>query len=221
MDAKHNLEKILATIPNNVKLLAVSKTKPIADILSLYNAGQRIFGENRAQELTEKNQKLSNDIQWHMIGHLQTNKVKYITPFISLIQSVDSFKLLKEINKEAEKSKRTISCFLQMYIAKEESKFGFDYAEAAQMLESKEYLDLKNITIEGVMGMATYSDNLLLVRNEFKTLKNIFDDLKRNYFSNKSEFSEISMGMSSDYTIAIDEGSTMVRLGSILFGKRY
>jgi len=218
MDVKQNLEKILTTIPANVKLIAVSKTKPVEDILSLYNSGQRLFGENRSLELTEKFQKLPADLKWHMIGHLQTNKVKIITPFISLIQSVDSFKLLKEINKEAEKTKRTISCFLQFYIAKEESKFGFDYNEATQMLESVEFTFLKNIKIEGVMGMATYTDNLLQVRNEFKTLRNIFNDLKRNYFSAKPEFCEISMGMSSDYLIAIDEGSTMVRLGSLLFG---
>lgn len=221
MEAKKNLEKILVTIPANVKLLAVSKTKPVEDILSFYEAGQRIFGENRVKELTEKSQKISNDIQWHMIGHLQTNKVKYITPFISLIQSVDSFKLLKEINKEAEQNNRIISCLLQMFIAEEESKFGFDYTEAMQMLESKEFFSLKNIQIEGVMGMATYSDDMLLVRNEFKTLRKIFDDLKRNFFINKLEFSEISMGMSNDYKVAIEEGSTMVRIGSMLFGKRY
>jgi PLP dependent protein len=220
MEPRPNIEKILSTIPSNIKLLAVSKTKPAESILTFYNTGQRLFGENRSQELTEKYLKLPFDIQWHMIGHLQTNKVKLITPFISLIQSVDSFKLLKEINKEAEKSKRTISCFLQIYIAKEESKFGFDYNEATQMLESKEFYNLKNIRIEGVMGMATYTDDLLLVRNEFKSLRNIFSELKRKYFSNNAEFCEISMGMSSDYLIAIEEGSTMVRLGSILFGKR-
>jgi PLP dependent protein len=221
MEPEQKIEKILTTIPDNVKLLAVSKTKPVEKILSIYNVGQRLFGENRTQELMEKNPMLPGDIKWHMIGHLQTNKVKFITPFISVIQSVDSLKLLKEINKEAEKCKRTISCFLQIYIAKDESKFGFDYNEAVQMLESVEFSDLKNIKIEGVMGMATYTDDLLLVRNEFKSLRNIFGELKRNYFSNNLEFSEISMGMSSDYMIAIEEGSTMVRLGSILFGNRY
>ncbi len=220
MDIKYNLETIKSQITSEVQLVAVSKTKPVEAILDAYHAGQRIFGENKAQEMAEKYNVLPKDIQWHFIGHLQTNKVKYIAPFVSLIHSIDSFKLLAYINKEAEKNNRVIDCLLQFYIATEESKFGFDLQEAETMLDSSEYTLMKNIRLAGVMGMATYTDNLDLIKSEFKQLKTYFDILKQTYFKNDSQFKEISMGMSGDYLQAIEEGSTLVRIGSSIFGER-
>ena len=204
----------------DITLIAVSKTKPIEDIKGLYDHGQRHFGENKVQELVQKYEQLPKDIKWHMIGHLQTNKVKYIAPFVSLIHSVDSFKLLEEIDKQAKKNDRIIDCLLQFHIAMEETKFGLDENEAKAILDSDDFKKLHNIRINGVMGMASYADDKELIRMEFKNLKNIFDRLKSTYFSNVDSFKELSMGMSSDFEIAIEEGSTMVRVGSLLFGSR-
>jgi pyridoxal phosphate enzyme (YggS family) len=204
----------------DITLIAVSKTKPIEDIKGLYDDGQRHFGENKVQELVQKYEQLPKDIKWHMIGHLQTNKVKYIAPFVSLIHSVDSFKLLEEIDKQAKKNDRIIDCLLQFHIAMEETKFGLDENEAKAILDSDDFKKLHNIRINGVMGMASYADDKELIRMEFKNLKNIFDRLKSTYFSNVDSFNELSMGMSSDFEIAIEEGSTMVRVGSLLFGSR-
>jgi PLP dependent protein len=212
------LNTIKAALPSNVMLVAVSKTKPVSDIRDAYDAGHRDFGENKVQELTEKHEKLPPDIRWHMIGHLQTNKVKFIAPFISLIHSVDKRKLLKVINKEAEKAGRIIPCLLQFHIAEEESKFGLSYEEAANIL-----LDLKSfphVRINGVMGMATFTDDQKQVRKEFKNLKKIFDRLKMDFFQDNENFKEISMGMSNDYQMAIDEGTTIIRIGSAIFGER-
>lgn len=221
MDVLSNLRSFLAKIKNsNVKLVAVSKTKSPDIILEVYKAGHKIFGENKVQELTQKYEVLPKDIEWHFIGHLQTNKVKYIVPFINLIHSVDSLKLLKEINKEAVKNNRTIDCLLQIHIAKEETKFGLGFEEALALLQSEEYKLLKNIKIIGLMGMATLTDNINLIRSEFKELKAFFDDLKKFVLKDNAEFKELSMGMSGDYEIAIEEGSTMVRVGSSIFGSR-
>ena len=220
MSIQQNLEKVLKNIPQNVDLIAVSKTKPIEDILKAYHLGQRIFGENKVQELAEKQLLLPKDIVWHFIGHLQTNKVKYIAPFVHLIHSIDSTKLLAVINKGGAKNNRIIDCLLQFYIATEESKFGFDYEEASTLLNSKEFAEMKNIKVVGVMGMATYTTNERLIHQEFAQLKNYFEKLKQDFFSDKPYFKEISMGMSGDYQIAIDEGSTMVRIGSSIFGER-
>jgi pyridoxal phosphate enzyme (YggS family) len=206
--------------PKNVTLVAVSKTKPNEAILEMYNEGQRIFGENRVQEVAAKYEALPKDIEWHLIGHLQTNKVKYIAPFIGMIHSIDSLKLLKEVNKQGKRNERTIDCLLQMYIANEDTKFGLDNAEVKELLESEAYRNFENIRIVGVMGMATFTDDEQQVREEFKTLKYIFENLKLGYFQNDDAFSEISMGMSGDFELAIEEGSTMVRVGSLLFGSR-
>ena len=199
----------------NVTLVAVSKTKPVEDILALYKLGQRDFGENYVQELVEKQQQLPEDIRWHFIGHLQSNKVKQIAPFISLIHSVDSKKLLKEINKQAKKNERSIGCLLQVHIAKEETKFGLDEDELKEILES-DLKDYKNISVKGLMGMASFTDNLETVRKEFQHLKKLFN----KFTIHDSPFTILSMGMSSDYKIAIEEGSNMVRIGSLLFGER-
>jgi pyridoxal phosphate enzyme (YggS family) len=215
-----NIKQIRKQIPDNVTLIAVSKTKPVEVIQDAYNAGQRIFGENRTQEITEKQPFLPKDIQWHFIGHLQTNKVKYIIPFVSLIHSVNSAKLLREINRLSEKNNRITDCLLQFYIATEESKSGFSLTEAEEMLCSEEFQTWKNIRICGVMGMATFTNNQKLIRSEFKTLKEYFCVLKNKYFSNNDAFKEISMGMTDDYLIAIEEGSAMVRIGSAIFEKR-
>lgn len=217
---KENLNKVRATVPNDVTLIAVSKTKPVADLQEAYDAGQRIFGENKALEMRDKHQELPKDIQWHFIGHLQTNKIKYIAPFVSLIHSIDSISLLEVVNKEAVKNNRVIDCLLQFHIAKEETKFGLDIEEAEEMLKSDSYKNLNNINIIGVMGMATFTDDVNQIRNEFKSLKNIFNILKERYFQDKESFKEISMGMSDDYPIAIEEGATMVRVGSKIFGAR-
>ena len=220
MDVGMNISVITKTLPAGVRLVAVSKTKPPEVIMKAYHAGHKIFGENKVQELVQKQMELPSDIEWHFIGHLQTNKVKYIAPFISLIHGIDSFKILKEVNKEGRKNNRVIPCLLQFHIAREETKFGFSEEEAREMLSSEAFGTMKNIIIAGVMGMATFTDDHSLVRNEFRLLKYIFDVFKRDYFSGSREFREISMGMSDDYTIAVEEGSTMVRIGSKIFGSR-
>ena len=217
---QENLNNVRATVPSNVTLIAVSKTKPVSDLQEAYDAGQRIFGENKALEMRDKYQELPKDIQWHFIGHLQTNKIKYIAPFVTLIHAVDSLSLLEAVNKEAAKNNRIIDCLLQFHIAQEETKFGLDIEEAKSLLESEIYKNLKNIRICGVMGMATFTEDVVQVRNEFKNLKNIFETLKENYFKGNDSFKEISMGMSDDYPIAIEEGTTMVRVGSKIFGAR-
>lgn len=204
----------------NVKLIAVSKTKSEAEIMEAYDAGQRVFGENQVQELAEKYEHLPKDIEWHLIGHLQTNKVKYIAPFVSLIHSVDSLKLLKEIDKQAEKNKRVIDCLLQIYIADEYTKFGLGFDEAVELLRSPELTDLKHIRITGVMGIATNTENEKQLKEEFYELYTFFEGLKKAFFGNAPYFKEVSMGMSSDYKLAIEQGSTMIRLGSSIFGKR-
>jgi PLP dependent protein len=215
------LETILKYFaPQKVKLVAVSKTKPLGQIMELYNKGHKIFGENRVQELVQKQEALPKDIEWHFIGHLQSKKVKYLAPFVELIHSVDSLKLLKEINKQAQKNDRVIDCLLQFHIASEESKFGFDLESAGMALETPDFQEFKNIRILGVMGMASFTQDEGQIRREFKNLKNIFEELKNNYFQKDPNFKELSMGMSGDYKIAVEEGSTIVRIGSLLFGKR-
>lgn len=218
-----NIEKydeIRASLPAGVRLVAVSKFKPAEDISALYQHGQRVFGENHAQEMKAKHEILPQDIEWHFIGHLQTNKVKYIAPYVSLIHSIDSLDLLKEVNKHAVKNNRVIPCLLQFHIADEETKFGFTFEECATMLNSSEFQELKNVKIHGVMGMATFTDDQEQVRGEFRHLHQIFQDLKVQYFAQDPDFKEISMGMSEDYPIAIEEGSTLVRIGSAIFGPR-
>ena len=215
-----NLKEIAGSLPEGVKLVAVSKTKPVEAIEEAYEAGQRVFGENRVQELAEKYEILPKDIEWHMIGHLQTNKVKYMAAFVSLIHGVESLKLLETIDKEGRKHDRVIPCLLQFYIASEETKFGLDMEEAKALLESDDYRQMKNVKIVGVMGMATNTDDEGQVRREFPHLKEIFDELKATYFAGNPEFKELSMGMSGDYRIAVEEGSTMVRVGSSIFGAR-
>lgn len=215
-----NYQRIKSELPEDVKLVAVSKTKPVEDILKLYQIGHRCFGENRALELRDKQDALPKDIEWHFIGHMQTNKIKYIAPFVSLIHSVDSFNLLKEINKQAVKVHRVIPCLLQFFIAEEETKFGFDMDECKQMLESDDFKTLKNIHIVGVMGMGTLTNNHTQTQREFHQLAQFFKVLKDNYFQNQSDFKEISMGMTDDYPIAIREGGTIVRIGSAIFGHR-
>ncbi len=220
MDIAENINSIKKDLPGHVKLVAVSKTKSNGEILVALHAGQTIFGENKVQELVKKYEQLPKQIEWHFIGHLQTNKVKFIAPFVSLIHGVDSLKLLKTIDKEAKKSERKIKCLLQFHIAEEETKFGFTLSEAREMMESNDFKSLKNIEFSGVMGMATYTENENRIRNEFKTLKNIFNTLKNEYFSEVESFTEISMGMSDDFQIAIEEGSTLIRVGSKIFGER-
>lgn len=211
-----NIEKIKQQIGQNVQLVAVSKTKPVELLMEAYNVGQRIFGENKVQELVAKHEQMPKDIEWHMIGHLQSNKVKYITPFVSLIHAVDSLKLLETINKEALKNNRVIECLLQIYIADEETKFGLDETELNELLESENYKQMQNIKIVGLMGMATNTDDENKIRNEFRKLKTIYNKLA---IGNK-QLAILSMGMSSDYKIAVEEGSTMVRVGSLIFGER-
>ncbi|WP_395808870.1 YggS family pyridoxal phosphate-dependent enzyme [Daejeonella sp.] len=205
---------------SNVKLIAVSKTKPVESILEAYEAGHRLFGENMVQELVEKYEKLPKDIEWHLIGHLQTNKVKYIAPFINLIHSVDSLKLIQEINKQALKNNRIIDCLLQLEIADEETKFGMDMAEAIDFLRSNEFQELKNVRICGVMGIATLTDNPKMTEEEFYELKTFFNGIKDTFFRKDPAFKEVSMGMSGDYKLAIAKGSTLIRLGSTIFGGR-
>lgn len=215
-----NIAFLKSKIPSAVKLVAVSKTKPVGDIEIAYNAGQRIFGENRVQELLSKKDLLPDDIEWHLIGHLQSNKVKYIVPFVSMIQSVDSFKLLSVINSEAANIGRVVDCLLQIHIAKEETKYGFSPDDLIEDLMTENISDLQNIRICGVMGMATFTEDLNQVAAEFSLLKNCFNSLKNNYFKSKTYFSVISMGMSGDFETAIKQGSTMVRIGSLIFGER-
>ena len=217
---KANLHSVQSDIPNGVTLVAVSKTKPVEEIMEAYDAGQRIFGENKVQEMVEKEEILPKDIEWHMIGHLQSNKVKYMASFVDLIHAVDSYKLLKEINKQAKKHNRIINCLLQFHIAQEETKFGLDFDEAQELLSSKEFIELENIAITGLMGMATNTDNEDQVRDEFQTLENYFNIFKSHFFKYNEEFKHISMGMSGDYKIAMEEGSNMVRVGSAIFGAR-
>ncbi len=221
MGIAENLNLLSENLKNtNCKLIAVSKTYPKEAVEEAYAAGQRIFGENKVQELLPKFEDLSKDIQWHLIGHLQTNKVKFIAPFIHLIHSVDSMKLVKEINKEGVKNNRVISILLQIYIADEETKFGLSFAEAEELLNSTEFKNLTNVTVKGFMGMATNTEDLSKIRLEFRSLKAFFDKCKTLYMQSNKEFNEVSMGMSSDYKIAIEEGSTLVRIGSAIFGNR-
>ena len=215
------LEQILSELAlSKTKLIAVSKTKPNEAIMNLYNHGQRRFGGNYVQEIEDKQATLPTDIEWHFIGHLQSNKVKYIAPFVHTIHSVDSFRLLSEINKQGAKNERVIRVLLQFHIAEEETKFGFDTEGVKEMMNGMTPTSWANIEICGVMGMATFTENKVQVRREFQHLKSIFDELKQTYFTDSQHFNEISMGMSDDYLMAIEEGSTMVRIGSLLFGKR-
>ena len=215
-----NLNKIKSSLPKNVELVAVSKTKPKEDIQEAYDAGQRVFGENRVQELVEKAEQLPKDIQWHMIGHLQSNKVKDLVPVVDLIHGVHKFKLLKAINAAAKKADRVISVLIQFHIAQEDSKSGFTFDEAKEMVESEQFSELQNITICGVMGMATLTDDKEQIEDEFRTLNNYFEVFKSHYFKFIDDFKIVSMGISGDYKIAIEEGSNMVRVGSAIFGKR-
>ena len=217
---KENLDKIRATVPAGVTLVAVSKTKPVSDLQEAYEAGQRVFGENHALEMRDKHESLPKDIQWHFIGHLQTNKIKYIIPYVTLIHSIDTANLLEAVNKEAKKHDRVVDCLLQFHIAQEETKFGLDLDEARQLLDSQDFKSMQNVRICGVMGMATFTDDEEEIRKEFKHLKAIFETLKTEYFADQPQFKEISMGMSDDYPIAIQEGATMIRVGSKIFGAR-
>lgn len=203
-----------------VRLVAVSKTKSPDEIREAYDAGQRVFGENIVQELMDKKEELPDDIEWHMLGHLQTNKVKYIAPFISMIQSVDSLKILKEINKRAKQHDRVIDCLLQVFIASEDTKFGLEHAELIELLSSEDFASLKNIRIRGLMGIATNTPNEKVIKEEYYELKNLFDGIKVSYFRNQDSFDTLSMGMSLDYKVAIQQGSNMIRLGSTIFGAR-
>ncbi|MNQ18776.1 hypothetical protein D3C85_318280 [compost metagenome] len=217
MSIASNLNTIKSTLPEHVTLVAVSKTKPVSDLMQAYEAGQRIFGENKIQEMTEKWEEMPKDIQWHMIGHVQSNKVKFMAPYVTLIHGVDSLKLLQEINKQALKNNRSIDCLLQIYIAEEESKFGLDENELNELLTSSEFKELKNIRILGLMGMATFTEDQNQIKKEFTHLKSIFDSIQKLQIV---DLKTISMGMSGDYQLAIECGSTMVRIGSSIFGGR-
>lgn len=219
MAIKDNLFDIKSSLPSHVSLVAVSKTKPISSLMEAYDAGQRIFGENKIQEMTEKWEQMPKDIEWHMIGHVQTNKVKYMAEYVSLIHGVDSLKLLQEINKQAAKHNRVIDCLLQMYIAEEESKFGLDEKELEDILQSDEFKSLQNIKVTGLMGMATFTDSQTQIQKEFLKLKTIFD-IYQKPTTNNQQLTTLSMGMSGDYKLAIESGSTMVRIGSSIFGNR-
>lgn len=219
MSIQSNLLEIKATLPEHVKLVAVSKTKPVPDLFEAYNAGQRIFGENKIQEMAGKYEEMPKDIEWHMIGHVQTNKVKYMAPFVSLVHGVDSLKLLAEINKQAKKNNRIINCLLQMHIAEEETKFGMDESELEELLASEEFKQMENIKVTGLMGMATFTEDENQVKKEFTHLKSTFDSACKQV-TNNCQLSTLSMGMSGDYKIAIACGSTMVRIGSSIFGGR-
>lgn len=215
MSISENLKNLKKSLPDTVTLVAISKTKPISDLMEAYEAGQRIFGENKIQEMESKWQEMPKDIQWHMVGHVQRNKVKDMAPFVNLVHAVDRMKLLKEINKEAKKNNRTIDCLLQIKIAEEESKFGMDEKDAFELLTSDSYKNFKNVNVVGLMGMATFTDDLKQVSSEFAKLKRVFDSLKITH-----NLTVLSMGMSGDYPIAIENGSTMVRVGSAIFGER-
>ncbi|WP_432411442.1 YggS family pyridoxal phosphate-dependent enzyme [Rasiella sp. SM2506] len=216
MSISENIQEFTKVMPDNVTLVAVSKTKPLSDLQEAYDAGQRVFGENKVQEMEAKWQELPKDIEWHMIGHVQRNKVKYMAPFVNLIHAVDSPRLLKEINKEAKKNNRVIQCLLQLKIAEEDSKFGMSEADAKALLTSEAFKSFENISVVGLMGMATFTDRQEQVRNEFKKLKRMYDDFSKT----QQDFTILSMGMSGDYQIALEEGSTMVRVGSSIFGER-
>lgn len=220
MSIQANLKEVLATLPPHVRLVAVSKFHPIEALQEAYDAGQRILGESKVQEMTQKYESLPKDIEWHFIGHLQTNKIKYMAPYVAMIHGVDSFKLLAEINKQAAKVGRNIPCLLQIHIAQEETKFGFSFDECRDMLEKGEWKDLSNITLAGVMGMATNTEDTATIEKEFKSLSNFFHEIKEKHFANLPSFKEISMGMSDDYPLAIHAGSTLVRVGSRIFGQR-
>jgi PLP dependent protein len=215
-----NIISLKQSLPDSVKLVAVSKTRSVADIREAYDAGQRCFGENRVQEILNKKDHLPSETDWHLIGHLQRNKVKYIVPFISMIQSVDTLKLLSVINSEALKINRIVDVLLQVHIAQEETKFGFSSEEIEEMLGSSEFAKLRFVRICGLMGMATFTSDTVQVQEEFRSLTRLFNDLKNKYFKSDEQFREISMGMSGDYEIAIKEGSTMIRVGSLIFGER-
>lgn len=218
---QEQIQAIKNGLPQNVRLVAVSKFHPINALQEAYDSGQRVFGESKVQEMTQKYEALPKDIEWHFIGHLQTNKIKYMAPYVSLIHGVDSYKLLVEINKQALKANRIISCLLQIHIAKEETKFGFSTDECIKMLEEGNWKTLNNIQIAGVMGMATNTEDESCIADEFGTLANFFQYIKNNYFPNNPNFKEISMGMSDDYPIAIEKGSTLIRIGSKIFGERH
>lgn len=220
MNISQNIRMLLEELPKEVQLIAVSKTQTAEKIMAAYNAGQRLFGENKAQEAATKAGILPADIEWHFIGHLQTNKVKLIVPFVHTIHSIDSVKVIREVNREAEKKDRIIRCLLQFYIATEETKFGLDRNEAVELIGTVATEQMKNIEIAGVMGMASYTSNTHLIREEFKNLNDTFHWLKNNYFQSSTQFKEISMGMSGDYLLAIKEGSTLIRLGTAIFGER-
>jgi pyridoxal phosphate enzyme (YggS family) len=220
MSIKNNLLEIKATLPDNVTLVAVSKTKPVSDLMEAYEAGQRVFGENKIQEMAEKFEQMPKDIEWHMIGHVQTNKVKFMASFVSLVHGVDSLRLLEEINKQALKNNRIIDCLLQVHIAEEETKFGLSESELNELLQSESFSQLKNIKIKGLMGMATFTDNQNQIEKEFKHLKSVFDRLYQTQKTDNYEMKILSMGMSGDYQLAIECGSTMVRIGSSIFGTR-
>lgn len=220
MSIQSNIQIIRKDIPASVKLVCVSKFHPNEAILEAYSAGERVFGESKVQEMCGKYETLPKDIEWHFIGHLQTNKIKYIVPFVSLIHGVDSFKLLAEIDRQATKIGKRVNCLLQIHIAQEETKFGFSEDELVEILSQDEWKDLKNVQICGLMGMATFTEDENQVAREFKTLKSLFDKLKSDFFETEPEFKEISMGMSDDFRLAIVAGSTMVRIGSSIFGHR-
>ena len=220
MDIQANLKEVLTSLPAQVKLVAVSKFHPNESIEQAYRAGQRIFGESKVQELTGKYETLPKDIEWHFIGHLQTNKVKYIAPYIAMIHAVDSYKLLAEIDKQAAKNGRVIPCLLEIHIAQEESKYGFTFQECREMLEAGEWKNLTHICIAGLMGMATFTEDETEIKREFDSLKQFFNEIKQNYFADRDTFREISMGMSHDYPLAIEAGSTLVRVGSKIIGER-
>ena len=215
-----NVQNIKSKLPENVTLVAVSKTKPIVDLQEAYDAGQRVFGENKIQEMAEKFDALPKDIKWHMIGHLQSNKVKYMAHFVDLIHGIDKFKTLKEINKQAKKHDRVINCLLQARIAKEETKFGLSFEDIATILQSLEFKELENIKVVGLMGMATFTDNKSQLKEEFLSLKNFFDSQQLITENNNCKLKILSMGMSGDYNLAIENGSSMIRVGSSIFGNR-
>lgn len=220
MSIESTIKEIRKELPLGTRLVAVSKFHPNEMIMEAYNVGQRIFGENHVREMTQKYETLPKDIEWHFIGHLQTNKVKYIAPFVSLIHGIDTFKLLFEVNKQATKHNRVIPCLLQIHIAEEETKFGFSFDECRQMLNTEEWKALEHVRLCGVMGMATNTPDMIEVRKEFHNLKTFYDEIKEKYFKNNEQFKEISMGMTHDYHIAVKEGSTLVRIGTKIFGER-
>jgi len=221
MSITANIKSVLGELPSGTRLVAISKTKSMDEIMEAYNTGQRIFGENKVQEIVPKHDQLPKDIEWHLVGHLQSNKVKYIAQFVHLIHSVDSFGLIMEIEKQGQKLNRVINCLLQVYIAKEETKFGLNEKELQDLLTSPSFKAFQYVNVVGLMGMATYTDNEKQIRSEFRYLSDKFKKLKATNFKDNAEFKELSMGMSSDYQIAIEEGSTLVRVGSKIFGERY